>query len=42
MGKALGYFRRALKQSDSALVRAVARERGFICESILILFTPSG
>ena len=34
MGRALEYFRRVAKQTDSASARAAAAEREFICDSI--------
>ena len=40
MDRALEYFRRAVKQSDDPLVRAVASEREFICGAMRILFAP--
>ena len=40
MDKALEYFRRVIKVSSDALVRAVASEREFICEAMRVLFTP--
>ena len=40
LDKAHKYSRRAAKQTDSSLVRAVASERVFICEAMRILFTP--
>ena len=40
MEKALEYFRRVADQSDDPLVRAVASEREFICETMRIPFTP--
>ena len=40
MDKALEYFRRVAKQTDSPLARAVAYEREFICEVMRILPTP--
>ena len=38
--KALEYLRRVVAQSDDPLVRAVAQERVFICETMRVLFTP--
>ena len=40
MDKALEYFRRVAKESNDALVCAVAMEREFICEAMRVLFTP--
>ena len=40
MDKALEYFRRVAKQTDSPLVRAVASDREFIRETMRISFTP--
>ena len=40
MDKALEYFRRVAKETDDTLVRAVAKEREFICEAMRVLFTP--
>ena len=40
MGRALEYFRRVTKETDSVLARALASECGYICGAALILFTP--
>ena len=40
MGKALEYFCRVAKETDSSLVRAVDSECEFICEATRILYTP--
>ena len=40
-GRALEYFRRAGKETDSTLARAVAQAREFIFEAIRILYVPS-
>ena len=40
MGRALECFRRVAKQTDNALVRAVATGREFVCESIRVLYVP--
>ena len=40
MGRTLEYFRRVAKQTDSALARAVATEREFICDSIRAFYAP--
>ena len=36
MDKALACLRRVAKRTDNSLVRAVASERGFICEAMRI------
>ena len=40
MGRASESSRRVAKETDGASVRAVAQERGFICEVMRILYTP--
>ena len=40
MDKAVGYFRRVVKESNDASVQAVATEREIICEAMRVLFTP--
>ena len=40
MDEAIGYFRRVAKRTDNSLVRAVARERKFICDAMRISYTP--
>ena len=40
MGRALEYFRRVTRETDSVLARALASECGYICGAVLFLFTP--
>ena len=40
MDKALEYFRRVVRESNTVLAQSVASEREFICEAMRVLFTP--
>ena len=40
MDPALAYFRKVLNWTNAPLVRSLAKEREFDCESLRALFTP--